>query len=233
MKKTLLLFTILFGSITAFAQGLSLKYEEYESSGSLNGDDFGKVDNMIYNTGETAVNLTWVRTSMDLPQGWISQHCDDNLCHSELVTTADYSVNLQPGDSILSTAYIYTDDETPGSGSVTYLIHAQGRDSADYNASYTLSYSAFAVNVNETPEPEISAYPVPFNNRLTIQHSNVSESGIIKVYSLTGREIITVPMDYSSGQTFIETSAWNPGNYIVQVFNQSGRNLKTLKAIKR
>ena len=90
---------------------------------------------------------------------------------------------------------------------------------------------ALALNIPQ--QPQVSVFPVPFNSSLSLKVDGNHPPLKVKVYSLTGNEILSTNLSANTAIIQLETNSWKPGNYIVQLFDHSGHNIKTLKAIKR
>ncbi len=90
----------------------------------------------------------------------------------------------------------------------------------------------------EISSHQISIYPNPANNLLTIQslnniEINNSKNGLIKIYSLTGAEkLIATFINFSDLNKEIDISALSPGMHYMNIFDDSGKIIASSKFIK-
>ena len=83
--------------------------------------------------------------------------------------------------------------------------------------------------VKDMVNSDISTYPNPFTNELTVKWNGRCEG--ISVVNVTGQVVYSARISSGLVQTVIPTSKWNAGVYFVKV-NQ-GDSFKILKVIKR
>lgn len=84
------------------------------------------------------------------------------------------------------------------------------------------------INVMESQVSSIKAYPVPFNNQLTI--SNLTSQSTISLYTVTGSKIYET--NANDSQLNINTSGYKPGIYILNV-TENGMVKGTFKVVKK
>jgi hypothetical protein len=82
--------------------------------------------------------------------------------------------------------------------------------------------------VNSKPEHNITTYPNPVSNLLTVRSPSDLEYNY-QVVSLSGREIYS---GSSQGNTSINTSEWDAGLYILHISNANGL-IRTIKVLKQ
>ena len=69
---------------------------------------------------------------------------------------------------------------------------------------------------------ELTAYPNPFKNELWIRHV---ENADISIHNITGQKILYISPNRKSG-SFINTSSWQKGVYIIRAASQSRKLIK-------
>jgi hypothetical protein len=74
-------------------------------------------------------------------------------------------------------------------------------------------------------EPDFMVFPNPFNESFVLKFNNSIESGLVKVYDISGRLVETVEISNHSDQINLGLG-WNPGIYFVT------SNGKTVKIVK-
>ena len=84
------------------------------------------------------------------------------------------------------------------------------------------------INTSKSPVSAIKAYPVPFDNQLTI--SNLTSQSTISLYTVIGSKIYEAKTN--SSQININTSGYNPGIYILSV-SDNGVVKGTFKVVKK
>jgi hypothetical protein len=74
-------------------------------------------------------------------------------------------------------------------------------------------------------EPDFMVFPNPFNESFVLKFNNSIESGLVKVYDISGRLIETVEISNLTDQINLGIG-WNPGIYFV---NKNGKTVKIVK----
>ena len=74
-------------------------------------------------------------------------------------------------------------------------------------------------------EPDFMVFPNPFNESFVLKFNNSIESGLVKVYDISGRLVETVEISNHSDQINLGLG-WNPGIYFV---NKNGKTVKLVK----
>jgi hypothetical protein len=93
------------------------------------------------------------------------------------------------------------------------------------NASgFTLNYQSFQQNIPQLLNEQISIYPNPASDILTISYGNAPapEECLISVYSVTGQNVHSATTSFRSGQTTMNISHLPEGLYFIHVTEQSG-----------
>jgi len=179
------------------------------------------------NIGE-AVNFTWTRTEMDLPNdSWVILSCDNDLCWGP--TTTNNTFVLGPGASTVMQIH-FKPSTTSGWGSVSYTFegsNAAGTVLATSTATY--QGHVFAVGIEEEPvvNNEVQLYPNPVCDQLNLNFDSFSEVQSAEIYDLIGKKIGTYNLRNAFGQYRIDTNDFDAGMYFISFLNANHEILNT------
>ena len=127
--------------------------------------------------------------------------------HGFIRYTISPKTNLAEGDSIFNTAHIYFDFNPPVVTNTTSNIII------DTGFNYINSSS------------DISVYPNPTTNTITIAIKNIGTNSIATLYDMQGRELKMQKLN--AQHTQINLQGLSEGNYVLKVFD--GENLIGVK----
>lgn len=135
-------------------------------------------------------------------------------------------------------------DNEPGShGLVTYkvkpkntlvlndLITNKAEIYFDYNSAIvtnTVTTTVTALGIGETDVENLSLYPNPVKNNLTISMHNNASVSRISIYNTLGQLVKTVQPDFNNYSMILDISALNTGTYFVQFVTNNGTTTKKL-----
>lgn len=130
------------------------------------------------------------------------------------------------GSSNMSNQYTYTDN---GLLKGTYFYKLK---QVDFNGQYAYS-PVRVVNLSDQWNTDAAAiFPNPFNNQLTIQLNNTTNTVSIKITDLNGKVMYTEQrtITHPQNQFSINTTSFDKGMYLVEVMTDSGKIIfKTIK----
>jgi hypothetical protein len=72
----------------------------------------------------------------------------------------------------------------------------------------------------------INTYPNPIQDRLILEKPTQGLTGILKIFSCNGQEIITLHWDTQKAE--IATNNWSPGAYIIQFIHNDGYSIQKI-----
>ena len=105
---------------------------------------------------------------------------------------------------------------SPGSVTVT----ATARDSgAVVSNSLVINVVESPVGMKETETQDLRVYPIPASNRLNIQLNNNFQGEILRIFDITGREVINTMVD--KNLMTIDVSELTKGIYFISIKNHS------------
>ena len=138
------------------------------------------------------------------------EHSDDAINFTEIARVAG------AGNSIESLDYSYTDYGIHGGDNYYRLVQV------DYDGTRTVSEVIVAncIEPESDGEPEVLAYPNPFNGELTLVLDNFSNrAATIEVYDMLGKLIYTnkIAAPQNSYETILNLSNLPPAAYTVRV----------------
>lgn len=220
MKRICILaFLTLFISLQIKVKAQDISVKNDTMFGSIVAVDSSKItlNNIVTNNTANTVTLVWERTE-DIPVGWTTAVCDNNLCYSFEVDNEVYS----PIDSGLSgdlIVYFYPNDIV-GSGKVTIQLYPQGGNPQD-GISVLFFGEAWSVGTKENDLAKFSMYPNPVTNYLNIQFSYKGKH-YVEVYNILGRKILKKEVQNDNIMR-IPFSNLQRGMYIVMYKAQNGK----------
>lgn len=120
-----------------------------------------------------------------------------------------------------------------GNWTMTFYDHGNG-DTGTVNAWQLIFTTGFDLNTQDFIfMKKISVLGNPFNEQLTLKMNEASNSTILRIYSIDGKEVFT--RDYSnadpSQNISIETSSWQKGIYLL-IPEIDGKRLNAIKVAK-
>ncbi|MBK6347295.1 MAG: T9SS type A sorting domain-containing protein [Bacteroidales bacterium] len=131
----------------------------------------------------------------------------------------------------------FTDFDAPA-GDIAYMVkivNPEGCNTGLRNAVYTDIYSnqasASPVQVNDPGKTAFNIYPVPANDRISIQFGdNVKGTIRLTLTDVTGRVIYSTEYsDVRQGQVYsVNTSEFNEGIYLLNVISADSRNTRKI-----
>ncbi|MFT3680952.1 MAG: T9SS type A sorting domain-containing protein [Ferruginibacter sp.] len=172
----------------------------------------------VANLNGGAVKLNWV-TTMEI-------NCSRYDIERSLDGKTFYTVAKVSGNGNTSYESAYTlDDNIAGIGTAVVYYRLKQVDIDSKN-----SYSkVIAVRLRKTAS-DFNIYPNPFVNHVNITVDwNKNENSVVKVYNMTGRELISKNVQLIKGTNYVpvkELASLPAGNYIIQLNTADGKIYK-------
>jgi len=157
--------------------------------------------------GKSAL-VEWTTASERNNDYFSLERSDDAINFTEVARIAGAGNSIEPID------YSYTDYGVRGGDNYYRLVQV------DYDGSRTASEIVLANCVEASGEPEVVAYPNPFNGELTVELENFSNRPArIDVYDVLGRLVYTEDADapQNSYQTVLHLGGLPEATYTVRV----------------
>ncbi|MEY2923702.1 MAG: hypothetical protein RLZZ337_242 [Bacteroidota bacterium] len=213
MKKTLtLLLAASLFSINALAQ-ISFKYRTVEKV-YFDKENFDyAVNNEIINgtTDATDTVFTWTRIE-DIPSGWETAVCEDELCYPTSKATND--INLGAGKSMKFKLNFYPwSIRDCGAGKIVIVSKKNSSNRDTFDTEVCSFDPASVKELNKV----FSVYPNPANDFVTV---NTTLNGVltVKIYDILGSLKLTT--NVMNGER-INVSGLNRGAYILKIDGNS------------
>ena len=240
MKKNILfLLTFLFSlSATAqtsdftFTPSLAEASADLQNPATTPGDVVAKAE-LINNSNETKTYV-WERILEELPSGtnWASAVCDLNLCYLPFVSTMEFVLEANQTSNI--DVHIYPGgtpgnviDATPGEAEVHVRIWEKDNESSAQEGVFKFIITDGVTSTKDLDLQEIRVFPNPVVDRFQInENPHVKQ---IEVFNLLGARMMHWPA--TIGQQY-DVSMLSKGIYLVQLMDETGQALKTVKLIK-
>ena len=240
MKKIFTLF-LLFATLTAFSQGIGVKFEgvvvpdggtvEVDAP-RLNADNVYYFD--IYNLSGQDLGIMFQRTNIEVVSGAISTFCIGGSCligdeshFPEEIAAGDSLTFASDGDAAFHIQYnpngnygvthhkflLY--DETDNSIKTEFYIKINNTDGIKEQESQTL----------------FTAYPNPASNRVTVEYKLdiIPSQAQIVIRNIAGVQVFSAPAD-ASGKIIISLDQFSSGIYFYAL-EVDGRTMVTKKLI--
>lgn len=190
----------------------------------------------VTNNSDEMLQLRWVRETMEKPDSWQTQVCDNNLCYAPIVSTnydpdlgVDMAVNLEAGASFdlifhilpkgsagygefVLPFYYYPDQDTSVLASVTFQITVED----------------LTTDVDEETKAQLKVFPNPTTDYVELTDNSVVDEMVI--YNLLGREVRS--FNVLNGRRY-EVADLPNGMYLVSLVNREEGILKTFRLSKR
>lgn len=143
---------------------------------------------------------------------------------SDGVTFKTVATKAAAGNSSIPVSYTINDDVTSVSAPIVYYRLKQIDLDGKYHTSKVVS-----IKLKKTAG-DFTVSPNPFRNNLNINIEwDKTETTVVKVFTVTGAEIVTKNVKMVKGLNYIameELSKLQPGNYIIQFNTSNGKLIK-------
>ncbi|MGA1582020.1 MAG: T9SS type A sorting domain-containing protein [Saprospiraceae bacterium] len=232
MKNYYFLFFILGLSVGLFAQDVQLSPNPNITINNSSSVPFEVVGyGTVANNGTETVTLHWVREYVEGPQEWTSLVCDINLCYAPVVGSQTFS--LEPGQSGNLDVHLRP-ASTQGCGSFNmYLLSEDQND--------TLAVGEYLFQVGDNPgcdvavstnwisrDMNIHLAPNPMTSFFTLQGTDDRVQSV-QIFNLVGAPVRT----FENGiRNQYSVEGLTPGMYLVQIKDEEGNTLKTVRMVK-
>lgn len=229
MKRNLLILVLSILFIGVQAQDLVISPNPMNFEGEPSDWDYIAHTTITNNTSET-VTLLWRRIESELPSGWISLICDNNLCYGPNTSECPSSnpVVLMPGQAGIFDVHTNSAG-LEGEASVELEIFLPSNpDSIITTGVYNFSISS-STSLNEVNAESITLFPNPTTDYFRLSENNNSIASI-EVYNLIGDKVKTFDAE---GQIEFPIADLQNGLYMVSLLNKENGILKTTRLTKR
>jgi hypothetical protein len=178
-------------------------------------------------SGTETINVFWERITNDLPQGYISYICDNNICYGPLQSECptENPNTMGPNYEFKFKLNLEKNGNGEGPGLVEVLIWEEGKKDQAIKVK-------FLVNQGTSTSPfyknALKVFPNPADNYFRIDNSQDISHAV--VFNIVCEEMITynVAPDMS-----YDISHLNSGIYLVKLIRSNGKIAKTIRLSKR
>jgi hypothetical protein len=190
MKKILLSVYLLIASVLVASAQITITQEVVNIYGSANTEQSKSALIKNLSTDSTDTEYTWRFLSFTKSMAWSVSLCDPYQCYNDVNAGTTYDFNLAIGaTSIMRGDYYFND--VNGQGSMTVVVTSKKNPSnAD---TVTFNATAWVTSVKEVNKAaKIAVYPNPAKNNLYFSTKEVDANSVVKIYDLTGKEVLMV-----------------------------------------
>lgn len=241
MKKSLL--TILFATFIALAgsaQGIAIidmngndvTNGNFRPWQLVSGEEIG-THFKIVNTSQYDKDITLNIQSLDLPADWSKSLCLIQCWPGN--PPANFSYNIYAGDTAADDLIMNITAGANLAESFEYVVAVVEVGSGDVLATIRMYGDAQTASVEavKATEAKISFSPNPSSGLVNILYSTgLSKNSKVVVRDLTGRTIISQPLNGTQGTSSIDLSSQPAGIYLISMVN-GGTTISTQKLILR
>lgn len=186
------------------------------------------------NTADT-IELRWVRETMEKPEAWQTQVCDNNLCYSPIVSTnydPDIGVNmpvyLDPGASFDLIFHVLPKGSAGyGEFEIPFYFFSEGDTMVLAEAVFQVTVES-VTDVSSEAKEKLRVFPNPATNYIELSNNYIVDRMVI--YNLLGREVRN--FEVINGSQY-EVADLPNGMYLVSLINEQEGILKTFRLNKR
>lgn len=188
-----------------------------------------KIDFKVVNISNEEQVVFEIRTTNNLPSGWQSSLCFGEFCfpseYDSIATAPPFpEPPVQPGDTLNTSLYIFTDLVTIGTAYVQIQVGTFSNPDERITINFIITTDpTLDVNDNYLPSEYIlkQNYPNPFNPSTRINYG-VKENGlvILKVYNILGVELTTLVNEFKNAGTYeidFDASQFSSGVYFYHI----------------
>lgn len=192
------------------------------------GEFLKTVNILVTNNSERGtVNMYWERVKNDLPAGYISYICDNNICYGpdQSICPEDNPNVMTAGYSFTMKTYIERPLNAEGSGEVEILVWEEGNKDKAIKIRYLVNQS---VSTKAFDRSSVKVYPNPTEGLFRIE--GVQDLRQVTIYNIVGEEIMT--FNVTSERSY-DISNLSSGFYLVKLIRENGKIAKTIRLSKK
>ncbi len=224
MKKIYFVLPVLFLLIAGSVSG-QLSLDPNPVYMDVDTEEFETIaHSFVTNESTETKSFTWVRSEMEITEGWESAVCDDNQCYAYESNTPTQSFTLAPGESGIMDVHVYP-FEIEGSAIIRVTISEVGNFSNNVMGIY---YFNETVSVPERLNEAITLYPNPANDHIFIGKGEKVDR--IELFSLSGRQVMNAPLNTDN---VVNVSHLSTGTYVARLFNAADEQVSSNVLIKK
>ena len=190
----------IFGQVTA-STDTNYKYDVLTSSEIIS-------EITIYNNGANDT-IIWTRYDVDIPDGWFSAACDEEVCYFPETSTG--TTIIAQGDSAKFRTYFYH-ESIEGTGSVNFSFKTKNNLKDSLVVNFVGNASVTGLFEKSLSKRSVF-YPTVSTNGSFFSNEDVKR---VKVLNSNGIELFT---NEASNITSIDLSAYNKGVYYLVIDN--------------
>jgi hypothetical protein len=206
------------------------------TEGTEDPTDFIEIHNYIANISNQAFIYKWRILNPEItPSTWtLFAFCDNNLCHlggwqqsqektsNELLSsdTSDFKLQMKI-------------PRTAEAATVVYAFEVVIGDYVDTGYFKITKVAPSNINGINTPKLSWNLYPNPVQNELYISVPNAKEPYTVAIINILGQNIQTNTINNASGKTSLQVGNMASGQYVISIFNQSGKKLDSKNFTKK
>jgi hypothetical protein len=184
----------------------------------------------VTNTTNSTVNMWWklIRNS-DFPSGWSNTICDLNLCYApDFLTCPKTKPNVfGPNETKICTLYFEPNGVVGVSGFHFEMYSDKDFTNLIAETDPTAVVQAGTSSTNNIIS-DLKIYPNPTDDYFVVRNdANVAKVGL---FNIVGKEIFTYRHNIG---TSYDVSNMNKGVYIVKLFDNRGKTIKSIRLSKK
>jgi hypothetical protein len=198
---------------------------------------YGDTSNTVWTCQANLTNLSatdsvfnWKRVINNLPTGWLTAVCDDNLCYPVQAdsSTKDIIIPFQQPWLGQLIVHFYAMG-IPGSGTVVICAFRNSNPSEMVCDTFIAHVIPAGIDTQKEGEG-VSVYPNPVKNTAYINYPQSTVS-LIEITNIFGKILNRTPVISGSRNAEIDLSRHPPGIYIAHLFS-ANTLIKSVKIIK-
>lgn len=202
-------------SLTPIPSSVTAKADEFDAA----------AHGVIKNITNVRDSLRWVRTVIELPEGFTTAVCDPIQCYFPNVNTKDFG--LAPGATGPMDVHFYNNLETSGSG-IIHLKVINVNVPTDMVTGVYVYTTATSGTRDALPVANVRLFPNPTTEGFALD--NASEVAGVRVYSLDGRQVAYFE---PSGDQRYSVADQPAGTYIVALLAKNGKVFQAVEVRKQ
>ena len=176
---------------------------------------------------DETINVYWERITNNIPNGYISYICDNNICYG-----AGQSVCPPENPNIMNPDYEFKfkmnlerAGNEEGSGLIEVLIWEEGFENQAVKVKFLVNEPTSSNNFNKTA---LKVYPNPADNYFRIE--GIQDISQAVIFNIVGEQMMSFPV--TSDRSY-DISQLNSGIYLVKLIRGNGKIAKTIRLSKR
>ena len=229
LKKILYTIAIVFGSILSSTAQLSrispIDTVAIDTTVVHSNSEVVETFSVHNQSATDTMRMKWHVDANSFPHGWSLQICDPHDCYS--VYSGTYSFTFLPNATSIFKVDVYPNCISSNGYFKVHVWAPSDSIHTTQNLVWNFNVNAACVSgIRETEVVQISMYPNPVKNTLTISVPQVTSNAKLEVYNLIGSKVYSKDLNARETEQEFDLSNLDGGIYVARI-SENGKVVTT------